>query len=225
MSTPSIPAPGPSSADATGAAARPAGPPGSVILEMRAITKEFPGVKALSDVILTVRARRDPRHLRGERRRQVHPDEGALGRLPVRHLRRRDRSSRAQLVRVQRHPRQRARRHRDHPPGARAHPRAVDRREHLPRQRADQAAASSTGSTTAQARQRAARPGRACDEDPDTQIKDIGVGKQQLVEIAKALSKDVKLLILDEPTAALNEADSQHLLGPHARACSAAGIT
>jgi putative multiple sugar transport system ATP-binding protein len=42
-------------------------------------------------------------------------------------------------------------------------------------------------------------------EDPQTKIKDIGVGKQQLVEIAKALSKDVKLLILDEPTAALNE--------------------
>ncbi|WP_022891308.1 multiple monosaccharide ABC transporter ATP-binding protein [Agromyces subbeticus] len=50
------------------------------------------------------------------------------------------------------------------------------------------------------------------DEDPDTQIKHLGVGKQQLVEIAKALAKDVKLLILDEPTAALNEDDSQHLL-------------
>jgi putative multiple sugar transport system ATP-binding protein len=49
-------------------------------------------------------------------------------------------------------------------------------------------------------------------EDPDTAIKEIGVGKQQLVEIAKALSKSVKLLILDEPTAALNESDSQHLL-------------
>ncbi|GAA2676717.1 MULTISPECIES: multiple monosaccharide ABC transporter ATP-binding protein [Actinoplanes] len=49
-------------------------------------------------------------------------------------------------------------------------------------------------------------------EDPDTLIKDIGVGKQQLVEIAKAFAKDVKLLILDEPTAALNENDSQHLL-------------
>ncbi|RWZ68386.1 ATP-binding cassette domain-containing protein [Labedella populi] len=49
-------------------------------------------------------------------------------------------------------------------------------------------------------------------DDPDTLIKDIGVGKQQLVEIAKALNKDVKLLILDEPTAALNENDSQHLL-------------
>ncbi|MFB7291299.1 multiple monosaccharide ABC transporter ATP-binding protein [Actinacidiphila glaucinigra] len=49
-------------------------------------------------------------------------------------------------------------------------------------------------------------------EDPDTLVKDIGVGKQQLVEIAKAFAKDVKLLILDEPTAALNETDSQHLL-------------
>ena len=41
---------------------------------------------------------------------------------------------------------------------------------------------------------------------------DIGVGKQQLVEIAKALSKEVRLLILDEPTAALNDEDSAHLL-------------
>ncbi|HEY8294047.1 MAG TPA: ATP-binding cassette domain-containing protein, partial [Micrococcaceae bacterium] len=49
-------------------------------------------------------------------------------------------------------------------------------------------------------------------DDPDTAVKEIGVGKQQLVEIAKALNKSVKLLILDEPTAALNESDSQHLL-------------
>ena len=49
-------------------------------------------------------------------------------------------------------------------------------------------------------------------EDPHTLVKDSGVGKQQLVEIAKALAKDVKLLILDEPTASLNESDSQALL-------------
>lgn len=48
--------------------------------------------------------------------------------------------------------------------------------------------------------------------DPQEQIKNIGVGQQQLVEIAKALSKKVKLLILDEPTAALNEEDSENLL-------------
>ncbi|HWI32339.1 MAG TPA: multiple monosaccharide ABC transporter ATP-binding protein [Microbacterium sp.] len=49
-------------------------------------------------------------------------------------------------------------------------------------------------------------------ENPTTKIQNIGVGKQQLVEIAKALSKRVKLLILDEPTAALNDEDSDHLL-------------
>jgi len=49
-------------------------------------------------------------------------------------------------------------------------------------------------------------------EDPNTKIKNIGIGKQQLVEVAKALAKSVKLLILDEPTAALNDADSMHLL-------------
>lgn len=49
-------------------------------------------------------------------------------------------------------------------------------------------------------------------ESSYTLIKDIGTGKQQLVEIAKALSKNVKLLILDEPTSSLNEADSKMLL-------------
>ncbi|MFK4089572.1 multiple monosaccharide ABC transporter ATP-binding protein [Kribbella sp. NPDC020789] len=50
------------------------------------------------------------------------------------------------------------------------------------------------------------------DEIPVTPVIQLGVGKQQLVEIAKALSKEVKLLILDEPTAALNDVDSAHLL-------------
>ena len=49
-------------------------------------------------------------------------------------------------------------------------------------------------------------------ENPVTPVRDLGVGKQQLVEIAKALSKEVSLLILDEPTAALNDDDSAHLL-------------
>jgi len=64
--------------------------------------------------------------------------------------------------------------------------------------------------TNAEAAKLMARVGLT--ESPDTKIKDIGVGKQQLVEIAKALSKRVKLLILDEPTAALNDEDSAHLL-------------
>ena len=49
-------------------------------------------------------------------------------------------------------------------------------------------------------------------DPPGTMVGTLGVGKQQLIEIAKALSKDVRLLILDEPTAALSEADSQSLL-------------
>lgn len=49
-------------------------------------------------------------------------------------------------------------------------------------------------------------------ESSRTLIKDIGTGKQQLVEIAKALAKKAKLLILDEPTSSLNETDSKALL-------------
>jgi len=64
--------------------------------------------------------------------------------------------------------------------------------------------------TNAEAAKLMARVG--LDENPVTRVVDIGVGKQQLIEIAKALSKRVKILILDEPTAALNDEDSAHLL-------------
>jgi putative multiple sugar transport system ATP-binding protein len=50
-------------------------------------------------------------------------------------------------------------------------------------------------------------------EPPGAVVGKLGVGKQQLIEIAKALSKNVRLLILDEPTAALQEADADRLLG------------
>ncbi len=76
--------------------------------------------------------------------------------------------------------------------------------------------------TNADARELMRRVGLT--EQPVTQISHIGVGKQQLVEIAKALSKDVKLLILDEPTAALNDTDSEHLLGL-LRQLNAEGVT
>ncbi|GGF40033.1 xylose ABC transporter ATP-binding protein [Microbacterium sorbitolivorans] len=50
------------------------------------------------------------------------------------------------------------------------------------------------------------------DENPTTPVRELGIGKQQLVEIAKALSKRVRVLILDEPTAALGQSDSDRLL-------------
>lgn len=62
------------------------------------------------------------------------------------------------------------------------------------------------------------------EEQPTTPVGQLGVGKQQLVEIAKALSKNVDLLILDEPTAALNDNDSAHLLDL-LRQLQAQGIT
>lgn len=48
---------------------------------------------------------------------------------------------------------------------------------------------------------------------PDTRVGDLGLGQQQLVEIAKALNKQVRLLILDEPTASLTEQETAVLLG------------
>ncbi len=49
-------------------------------------------------------------------------------------------------------------------------------------------------------------------ENLETPVSNLGVGKQQLIEIVRALAKDVELLILDEPTAALNDEESMNLL-------------
>jgi ABC-type sugar transport system ATPase subunit len=62
------------------------------------------------------------------------------------------------------------------------------------------------------------------DVNPHTKLINLGVGKQQLIEIAKALAKETSLLILDEPTAALNEAESENLLNI-LRELKAKGVT
>ncbi len=48
--------------------------------------------------------------------------------------------------------------------------------------------------------------------DLETPVKELGIGQQQMIEIAKALSKKAEILVLDEPTAALTEADTARLL-------------
>ena len=62
------------------------------------------------------------------------------------------------------------------------------------------------------------------DVNPSTKIKHLGIGKQQLVEIAKALSREARLIVLDEPTAALNESDSENLFDL-LRGLKAEGVT
>ena len=121
-------------------------------------------------------------------------------------------STRARLSKLSRHLRKRACRYHHHSPGAGPRAAPVNRREHLSRQRAERVSASSTG-TLAFARTRELLKTVGLDENPETLITNIGVGKQQLVEIAKALSKKVKLLILDEPTASLNEKGQRRVAG------------
>ncbi|MGL4676384.1 MAG: sugar ABC transporter ATP-binding protein [Brevinema sp.] len=48
--------------------------------------------------------------------------------------------------------------------------------------------------------------------DPETKIKDLGTGERQIVEIVKAISSDVQILILDEPTSSLSEKETRNLL-------------
>ena len=181
----------------------------SVILEMRDITKEFPGVKALSDVNMTVR-RGEIHAICGENGAGkstlmkvlsgVYPkgtydgqiffegQESAFGNI-------RD-SEHAGIVII-------------HQELALIPELSIAENIFLGNEQVNGISIDWV-QTRAKASELLARVGLS--EDPTVRVKDIGVGKQQLVEIAKALSKDVKLLILDEPTAALNETDSQHLL-------------
>ena len=179
------------------------------ILEMRHITKEFPGVKALSDVNLTVR-RGDIHAICGENGAGkstlmkvlsgVYPHGSYDGDVvfdgQVVEFRNIRQSEAAGVVII-------------HQELALIPELSIAENIFLGNETA-RGGVISWDRANREAIELLARVGLA--ENPLTQVKHLGVGKQQLVEIAKALSKDVRLLILDEPTAALNDDDSQHLL-------------
>ena len=180
-----------------------------VILEMRGITKEFPGVKALDNVSLTVRAA-EIHSICGENGAGkstlmkvlsgVYPHGTYSGEIlfqgePVRFKDIKS-SEHAGIVII-------------HQELALIPELSITENLFLGNEPTKRGVIDWVGAKR-RAAELLARVGLT--ENPDTQIKNLGVGKQQLVEIAKALDKQVKLLILDEPTAALNGADSQHLL-------------
>ncbi|MDR0283878.1 MAG: ATP-binding cassette domain-containing protein [Propionibacteriaceae bacterium] len=179
------------------------------ILEMRGINKEFPGVKALQDVTLNVR-RGEVHAICGENGAGkstlmkvlsgVHPAGSYTGDIvfegQVCHFHTIKDSEKQGIVII-------------HQELALSPYLSIAENIFLGNERA-KAGVVDWRKTTEEAQELLRRVG--LDEDPARRIVDIGVGKQQLVEIAKALSKKVKLLILDEPTAALNDDDSENLL-------------
>ena len=180
-----------------------------VILEMRDITKEFPGVKALQEVNLSVR-RGEIHAICGENGAGkstlmkvlsgVYPHGSYDGEIifdgePCRFSDIRD-SERHGIVII-------------HQELALCQQLSIAENIFLGNERAARGLID-WNRTNHEAAELLGRVGLR--ENPVTRVLDIGVGKQQLVEIAKALSKEVKLLILDEPTAALNDEDSAHLL-------------
>ncbi|MFI8288258.1 multiple monosaccharide ABC transporter ATP-binding protein [Streptomyces sp. NPDC085614] len=176
---------------------------------MRGITKSFPGVMALSDVHLTVRAG-EVHALCGENGAGkstlmkvlsgVHPQGSYEGDVlfegePVSFRDIRDAERRGIVI--------------IHQELALVPHLSIAENIHLGNERARRGVVD-WNATLHGAQRLLARVGLR--EHPHTPVADLGVGRQQLVEIAKALSKEVRLLILDEPTAALNDEDSAHLL-------------
>ncbi|MGY1633407.1 multiple monosaccharide ABC transporter ATP-binding protein [Geodermatophilus sp. SYSU D01186] len=180
------------------------------ILEMRSITKTFPGVKALSDVNLKVR-RGEIHAICGENGAGkstlmkvlsgVYPAGDYDGEIiydgqPVRFNGIRD-SEHVGIVII-------------HQELALVPYLSIAENIFLGNERRGRGGLIDWNKANAEAAELLRSVGLA--ENPVTPVGQLGVGKQQLVEIAKALSKDVRLLILDEPTAALNDNDSAHLL-------------
>ncbi|WP_431924948.1 multiple monosaccharide ABC transporter ATP-binding protein [Micromonospora wenchangensis] len=180
------------------------------ILEMRRITKTFPGVTALADVSLAVR-RGEIHAICGENGAGkstlmkvlsgVHPTgsydgEIVLDGTPVHFRGIRDSESQGVVI--------------IHQELALVPHLSIAENIFLGNERRGKGGLIDWNRANAEAAELLASVG--LHENPVTPVIQLGVGKQQLVEIAKALSKKVRLLILDEPTAALNDIDSAHLL-------------
>ena len=152
---------------------------------------------------------RGARPLRRERRGQEHAHQDPVRLLPHRHLPGRDPAERA--ARPLQEPARGAR-----STASRSSPRSWRWCPSSPSPRtwcwaaSPSARASSTG--TAVRRRSGALALVGLDVDPDRKVKELGIGQQQMVEIAKALAKNAEILVLDEPTAALTETDAQRLL-------------
>lgn len=180
------------------------------ILEMRAITKTFPGVTALAEVSLEVR-RGEIHAICGENGAGkstlmkvlsgVHPAGSYDGRIVLdgetaSFTGIRDSESRGVVI--------------IHQELALVPHLSVAENIFLGHERRGRLGLVDWGRTNREAAELLAEVG--LHESPTTPVGRLGVGKQQLVEIVKAMAKDVRLLILDEPTAALNDTDSEHLL-------------
>ena len=188
------------------------------LLELRGISKTFPGVKALDDVSLGGLRRRSPHAARRERRRQIEPDEGAVRRLPCRQPA--SSSIKGEKVAIA-----------STAGRARRLGIAVIFQEFslvpyldiaqnifLGREPKGRIPGTHRPPPDARATPNACSTRIGFDIDPTIAVAKLGVAQQQMVEIAKGRRQNARILVMDEPTAALSDRETELLFGadPHA---------